>query len=73
MIVVFPTRLATGYKLEDHPVTKIRVDSLPADSTATFDVAVEIKTFKLIYNVIGRVSQLFVSRLDIRTSAMINC
>ncbi|MDB2239395.1 hypothetical protein [Halorubrum ezzemoulense] len=50
VIVVSPTSLATGYKLGSHPVTAIRVDSLPADITATLDAAVEddIETFDLI-------------------------
>ncbi|MDR5673897.1 hypothetical protein RH858_12160 [Halalkaliarchaeum sp. AArc-GB] len=50
VIVVSPTSLATGYKLGGHPVTVIRVDSLPADITATLDAAVEddIETFDLI-------------------------
>ncbi|MDB2283256.1 hypothetical protein PM030_15405 [Halorubrum ezzemoulense] len=54
VIVVSPTSLATGYKLGSHPVTAIRVDSLPADITATLDAAVEddIETFDLIQ--IGR-------------------
>ncbi|SNR71559.1 hypothetical protein SAMN06266787_1147 [Halorubrum ezzemoulense] len=50
VIVVSPTSLATGYKLGGHPVTAIRIGSLPADITATLDAAVEddIETFDLI-------------------------
>lgn len=50
VIVVSPTGLATGYKLGGHPVTAIRVDSLPAEIKATIDAAIDddIETFELI-------------------------
>ena len=50
VIVVSPTSLATGYKLGGHPVTAIRVDSLPTEISSTLDDAVErdIKSFDLI-------------------------
>jgi hypothetical protein len=58
VIVISPMSLATGYKLGGHPMTAIRVDSLPADSTATLDAAVELKILDLICGAIGYVSQL---------------
>ena len=50
VIVVSPTSLATGYALGGHPVTAIRVDSLPTEISSTLDDAVErdIKSFDLI-------------------------
>ena len=50
VITVSPTSLATGYALGGHPVTAIRVDSLPAEIRATLDDAVEaeIETSELI-------------------------
>jgi hypothetical protein len=64
--------LATGYKLGGHPMTAIRVDSLPADSTATLDAAVELKILDLICGAIGYVSQLFVRGPYIGTSVLID-
>ncbi|WP_017342065.1 hypothetical protein [Halorubrum sp. T3] len=50
VIVVSPTGLATGYKLGGHPVTAIRVDSLPSEISTTLDDAIDdyIKEFELI-------------------------
>ena len=50
VIVVSPTSLATGYALGGHPVTAIRVDSLPAEIKATLDAAIDdhIESFDLI-------------------------
>ncbi|TKX72399.1 hypothetical protein [Halorubrum sp. GN11GM_10-3_MGM] len=50
VIAISPTNLATAYKLGGHPVTAIRVDSLPADISATLDRAMDdgIEAFDLI-------------------------
>lgn len=57
VIAISPTSLATAYKLGGHPVTAIRVDSLPADISASLDRAIDdgIETFDLIQ--VGRSNQ----------------